>query len=48
MHNNIQLIYKGSIDMKKWISKFLEKLAASNKETFGNKKLNCCNLSKKK
>lgn len=32
--------------MKKAIKRWLEKLAKANKETFGNERLDCCNLNR--
>ncbi|GAA0740252.1 LDCC motif putative metal-binding protein [Clostridium oceanicum] len=32
--------------MKKIIGKFLKKLEKTNESTFGNKKLDCCDLNK--
>jgi hypothetical protein len=32
--------------MIKAIKKFIERLAKSNEETFGNKKLDCCDLNR--
>lgn len=34
--------------MKDWIKRFLEKLEKANKESFGNKQLDCCKLNQKK
>lgn len=34
--------------IKKAINKFLENLAKENKESFGDGKLDCCDLNKKK
>ena len=34
--------------MKKWIKRFLERLAKANVESFGNERMDCCNLNKKK
>lgn len=34
--------------MKKSIKKFLDKLAKANKESFGNEKLDCCKVGRKK
>ena len=34
--------------MLKWIKKFLDKLAKANQETFGNERMDCCNLNRKK
>jgi len=33
--------------MKNWIKIFIENLAKSNQETFGNKPMDCCSLNKK-
>ncbi len=32
--------------MKKWIKRFLDKLARANEKEFGNKRLDCCQLGK--
>lgn len=34
--------------MLEWIKKFLDKLAKANAEEFGNERMDCCNLNKKK
>ncbi|HZJ83303.1 MAG TPA: LDCC motif putative metal-binding protein [Clostridia bacterium] len=34
--------------MIEWIKKFLEKLAAANKQEFGNGRLDCCELGREK
>ena len=34
--------------MIKWIKDFLEKLAKANQESFGNGKLDCCSIGRKK
>lgn len=33
--------------MKNWFQKFLEKIGDANKENFGNKKMDCCDLNQK-
>jgi len=33
--------------MKKWLQRFIEKLAKSNSETFKGQPLDCCSLNKK-
>lgn len=34
--------------MKDWIKRFIERLAKSNKESFGNERMDCCKLNTKK
>lgn len=34
--------------MLNWIKKFLDKLAKANTEQFGNERMDCCNLNRKK
>lgn len=34
--------------MKNWFKRFLERLAKANTESFGNQRMDCCSLNKKK
>lgn len=33
--------------MKKWIERFIQKVAEANKKSFGTQRMNCCDLNKK-
>ena len=45
MNKNVIVIIKGEIKMKKFFEKFIKNIEKANKQNFGDKKMDCCDLN---